>query len=321
MARSLLKQVNDALDRVTRIGQSRHQAKADGTAARLIFSHSTRTTYADRCITAVRWVVEQRPDLTQLRDLTAADVRAYIRHCEEQELSGGHIRGALAALRKLEHGMRALRWWTARHPLVPADLGTTIPRSTARMGFSWPDAHRIIAGLDHAPEAQLATRLALSAGLRISEIARLREQDLDRTHGTITVRSGKGGLTRVITHLHDPRVLADLPTGRNWLFDNPGNLVRRVQKHIALVRDTLAIDGGTGRNAHSFRAAYAERFLRQAIEHDGISEDRARSALSVQMGHTRRSVTYRYCPRLTPKTTTPRRNRPELGITQPLPTP
>jgi len=295
--RSLVRQVNQALDTVMRIGQSRHQAKIEGTADRKIFSFKTRSTYGDRCIAAVKRIKALDPNVRELRDISHDHLRAYITDCEDRGLAGGSIRGTIAALHKLEHGLRALRWWSSPEPFVPTDLRTSTHKSPPRLGHSWPDAQRLLNALQG--EAQLAARLALSSGLRASEIAHLREEDLDRQAGIIRVRSAsaKGGRARTVTELHNPSILRDLPTGRNWIFDNPGGLVRRVEKQIARTMDELGIDRGTGRNLHGLRAAYAERFLRDRIER-GIDEDQARRELTRQLGHNRIDVTYRYCPRL-----------------------
>ena len=44
---------------------------------------------------------------------------------------------------------------------------------------------------------ELAARLQYGAGLRVSELVRLRVQDVDVGRGTVTVRGGKGNKDRV----------------------------------------------------------------------------------------------------------------------------
>ena len=52
---SLVKQVEDILLGKLRIGQSRHEAKKDGTAKQYIFSHGTLGCYLDFCCRFVRY--------------------------------------------------------------------------------------------------------------------------------------------------------------------------------------------------------------------------------------------------------------------------
>ena len=316
MGRSLIKQVQDCFEAVAALGESRHAAKFVGTAQRQVFSHATYTTYLDRCIAAVRWIrAERNPQLRELRAITHADLEAYIRHCERSGHAGGSIRSTISALRKLEAGMRARRWWSDPTPWVPADLQTQTPRSPARLGFSLADVEDLLAHV--GSEARLAIRIALAANLRIHEIVTLRVADIDREQQTITVR-GKGGKLRTVP-VRDPTLLAELPSRGNWLFKgSPRSAIRRIQQDIAQARDVLAIPG-PGMNAHAVRALYAELSLREAID-AGIEEANAREAISRQMGHNRVSVMSAYCPPLTerPRSRRPRPLQAEAEPTTPM---
>jgi integrase len=299
VGRSLIKQCNDALDRLLRIGHSRHADKARGQAGRWIYSYRTRSTYGGRVIAAVKWIkANTHPDLRELRQLTPDDLRAYIRHMERSGHAGGGIRSTISALRKLEHGLHELRWLPPRAQLVPDDLRTSTPRSGPRLGFGPEQADAILAHV--SAEARLVLRIQRAAGLRIQEVARLQDRDIDRQEGTITIRSSKGGKDRIVSQILDPALLGELPEGRHWLMDNPGALVRRVQAEVRDACRALEIDTGSGRNTHAFRALYAEELLRSLLaSHEDMTEDTAREILSAQLGHQRRSVTYRYAPRLT----------------------
>lgn len=298
--RSLVKQVSDAFDSIFKPGTSRHQAKLDGTAAGVIFSYQSLRTYKARVIAAVRWIKQERyaGHLPELRTITHADWIAYIRDGEDRKLAGGSLRATIAGLHKLEAGMRQRGWWRNEAAFVPP-ITTTTPRSTPRLGFSLTHAHAITDQL--TGEVQLAVRLALSSGLRINEIARLRVEDINFANHTILVRgsNAKGGRERLVTRLLDPTVLAAIPRDRNYVFTNPGGFARVAQRQVAAARDALGIAAGTGLGMHAFRGTYAEQFLRRAITTDGLPEAAARKALTLQLGHSRIDVTYRYCPKIT----------------------
>ena len=73
--------------------------------------------------------------------------------------------------------------------------GTRIPVVLAK-----PETERLFEKLDEPPKVPncmhgrygLAARLQYGAGLRLSELVRLRIQDVDLVRGTLTVRMGKG---------------------------------------------------------------------------------------------------------------------------------
>jgi integrase len=298
--RSLVKQVSDAFDSIFKPGTSRHEAKLQGTAGQVIFSYQTLKTYKARAIAAVRWIRDNRyaGQLRELRVITHDDWIAYIRDGENRKLAGGSLRATIAGLHKLEAGMRQRGWWRNEAAFVP-QIGTSVPRSQPRLGFSQAHAAAIVANL--TGEVELAAQLALSSGLRINELARLRVEDIDFENKTIKIvgSNAKGGRQRIVTRLLDPTVLASIPRDRNYVFTNPGNFARVAQRQVAAARDAAGISAGTGLGMHAFRATYAEQFLRRAITTDGLSEAAARRALTLQLGHSRVEVTYRYCPKIT----------------------
>lgn len=338
---SLTKQITEAFDAITRIGQSRHQAKQRNIAHQFIFSHRTRTTYQGRCITAVRWIRDQRPPdqpLRQLREITPAEWRAYINHCDARGLSGSGTRSTIAALRKLEQALRERQWWTGEEPFIPTDLAAAEPRSLPRFGFDQDMAAAIIDELDGS--SQLAARIAVTTGLRVNEIARLRVADVDFEQKTITVRSAsaKGGRSRVVDRILDPSVLDAIPRHQNFVFPGAGSTVaKQFQRDVAAARDrvlhqqptattasaTAGAGGSSGQrkvprwnsrrskvapdpvpttpgmNMHAFRGTYAEQLLRHLVFTEGWREVDARRELAAQLGHGRTNVTFRYCPALT----------------------
>ena len=67
--------------------------------------------------------------------------------------------------------------------------------------LSKPETHRLFDKLKEQDKRdaqyELAARLQYGAGLRLSELVRLRIQDVDVGRGTLTVRQGKGDKDRV----------------------------------------------------------------------------------------------------------------------------
>lgn len=295
--RSLQKQVVDALKSVTRLGQSRHQAKRRGTADRFIYSVETLKTYTGRLITAVKWIKANRnPDLKELREIRHEDWFAYISDAEAAGQSGGGLRSTIAALHKLESGLRERQWWTEADAYIPP-ITLTTPRSGARGGFSEAEVKAILQRLDG--DALLAAQLAHATGLRLNEVYRLQASDIDLPASTIRVRSAsaKGGRERTVTRILDQaplRAAHDRAAG-GYIFA-PGS-DRRIQDAIRRAVAGVIGPNTGGKNIHSLRASYADQLLRTLMA-DGLSERTARQELALQLGHGRTTVTYRYVPRL-----------------------
>ena len=78
--------------------------------------------------------------------------------------------------------------------------GTRIP-----VVLSEPETQEVFEQLESSPGGEryeLAARLQYGAGLRRSELVRLRVKDVDLERGILTVRQGKGDKDRVTTEIY-----------------------------------------------------------------------------------------------------------------------
>lgn len=305
---SLVQQVSRALQGIAHIGESRHAAKEAGTAPARIHSWESLRSHRQRSITALRRLNDALPHdqrLQLLRDWRPEHSRQVKALMVGDGLSQGFIKNTLSSLRKLGYAVQAAGWnKLSPEQLVPADLYDGLGQPKPRGGYSPAQAEQIIAHVagDTRYGETFATMLQLlrSAGLRHTELARLRESDLNRATSEIAVRSAnaKGGRERLITldatgqeRLRE--VIGNIPTGRNWLWMDGPSVVRRLQDAVREACDDLGIER---KGIHAFRALFAEEYVDRRMA-EGLSQNGARDALSVVMGHNRRSVTYRYVPR------------------------
>jgi integrase len=308
---SLTRQVELILSEMNRTtapaepSRSRHAAKAAGQAHQGIFSHNTYRSIQQRVNTLLgNLPPELRPKL--LGDLSPEAMRWSVAAMRERELKGVTIRSTLSAMRKLAIGMQAKGWCKLRpNELVPDDLYTGLTPSAPRGGYSISQVEQISSRvrLDprDGPEFERMIRLLVASGLRHNELARLREDDLDRVAGVIRVRSSnaKGGRERFVMP-DDPgrtelkHALATIPAGRHWLWTDGPILTRRLQDAIRKACDELAI---APKGLHGLRATFAEAFLHRRMA-TGLSEHQARRELTQLLGHNRIQVTYRYVPQL-----------------------
>ncbi len=224
-------------------------------------------------------------------------------------LADSTIRNELSSWRKLSHALNAAGWSSIKpEELVPARLYEGLGQSRPRGGYSRDQAATLIAHIEQSrPGGQELARMAhliLATGLRYQEVARLREADLDRVAGDLTVCStnAKGGRPRLITLPAESQLSAelraiidDIPSGRNWLWLNGPALARDLQDAIRDACDDLDIER---KGLHGLRATFAETYLCEQMG-AGLDENAARDELTLLLGHGRRAVTYRYCGRMT----------------------
>jgi integron integrase len=123
------------------------------------------------------------------------------------------------------------------------DTGTRVP-----VVLSKPETQRVFAKLKERERKEapyeLAARLQYGAGLRLSELVRLRVQDVDVARGTLTVRLGKGNKDRVT-------VL-------------PKSLREEVVRQIERAREVWRSDVEAGRAGVYLPGALARKFRRAA---------------------------------------------------------
>lgn len=131
---------------------------------------------------------------------------------------------------------------------------------------------RRLLGAIRNPKHLAILALAYSAGLRVSEVVRLRPQDLDRERGLLNVRGGKGRKDRV-TLLSGTALafleayLLEVPVGP-WLFPGarPGRhlTARSVQKVTARARERAGINKPV--TPHALRHSFATHLLEDGTD-------------------------------------------------------
>jgi len=308
---SLVRQVTKVFEHISHIGESRHAAKANNTANAQIHSYASARTHRQRVITGLRRINGALPPdqrLRLLRDLRPEHVELLRGLMVTDGLADSTIRNELSSWRKLGHALNAAGWQSIKpDELVPARLYAGLRQSTPRGGYSHDQATNIIAHIarthPRGDELCRMARLIQATGLRHQEVARLREVDLDRVAGNVTVRSAnaKGGRERLVTLEPDGpcrsalrSALDAVPEGGNWLWLDGPALARQLQDAIRNACADLNIEA---RGLHGLRGLFAETYLRERMA-VGLDENTARDELTLLLGHGRHAVTYRYCGRL-----------------------
>lgn len=116
--KDLHQQAYQKLTGMCAFGESKHRAKADGTAKDKIFAYKTNQTYWQNIKYFLRWVQQTHPDCRTLKK-ARPHIREWLEIRESQGLSSWTIHTELAALTKL-------------FDLIPGDLGDYTPPKRRR---------------------------------------------------------------------------------------------------------------------------------------------------------------------------------------------
>ena len=192
--------------------------------------------------------------------LGADDVRAYLLHLvQEKHVSWSVYNQTVAAL-KFVYEVTLERQGVMqriRCPKQPKKLPTVLSTDEVTRVFA------AVSSLKH--RAILMT--AYAAGLRVSEVASLRVDDIDSQRMVIRVRQGKGRKDRYV--MLSPRLLVVLreywkaARPADWLFpgDIPGNPITGKAVHKVCVQAGRAARLGKHVTVHTLRHSFATHLL------------------------------------------------------------
>lgn len=201
----------------------------------------------------------------------AAAVRRHVLHLlEERGHSRAYVDQCLAALRFFYRRVCPEALDVDALPRVRRDR--TLPTVLSR--------EEVAALLDHArgPRDRAILTLAYGAGLRVSEVVRLRPEDLDTDRGLLRVRRGKGRRDRVallpeaaLEAIRAHRAEAD---AREWVFPGakPGRHLskRTAQRVFTRAKERAGIRKRAG--IHALRHSFATHLLERGVHLRHIQE-------------------------------------------------
>jgi len=297
-------QMMKALQGIFQPGASRHTAKRYHRDAELITGISTM-----RCMSAdvhqfARFIRINWPDVKHISKVRQEMALAYIEELKDRERSGGRIARVCASIRKLDTAC-------SKAGIFPPDAPSLLPYTDQGgpggfhskpkpIAYSDEQAQAIIKLI--APQDPIVARLLTlmwAGGLRVSEAAYLRAQDINLESGTISlnqegnVNRTKGGKPRkfpyspkahefmtALKHSPDLQPSGHLFADRQGLPDRARRLVRKA------CRDLGIQPLGT----HGFRKTFSmEEYHRARLR--GANDRQALLETSHKLGHNRIDVT------------------------------
>lgn len=210
--------------------------------------------------------------------------------------SAGTLNKTIAAIHKVYLGCKKLGWIKIPSPITAElrkhlktysdDFNVRVPR----YGFNPADAERIINYLqEHDSAFLLPAEIALQCGLRKSEIAGLKGENVDKEEMIIKV-IGKGGRYREVPLPDD--LVEKINSSKQFLFSPKSSWKNAFYQAVSNAANSLDIELS---GVHRLRSNYAQN-LYDKLRNDGLTENEARDIVSKNLGHNRRDVTHGYIP-------------------------
>lgn len=210
--------------------------------------------------------------------------------------SAGTLSKTIAAIYKVYLGCKKLGWTKSASPITSElrehlkiysdDFSVRIPR----YGYKSDDAEKIIEYLGaHDSAFLLPAEIALQCGLRKSEIAGLKGEDVDK-EGMVIKVIGKGGRYREVPLPQD--LVEKLNTSKQFLFSPKTSWKNALYQAVSRAATSLDIEVS---GVHRLRSNYAQNLYAE-LQEEGLSDGQARDIVSKNLGHNRKDVTHNYIP-------------------------
>ncbi len=298
---SLVYQMQEALKGVFRPGRRRYHDKKYGRTGLIRGIETMQSMVADTSQFA-HFVQKHWPGVRYLEQVTPEMAQAFIADHIRRENSGGYIGRVIASIRKLDEACRKANIFPAdRPPLLPyaGEKAVSGYHSDPRpLAYTDEQAEALVSRItqDDPTVARLLRAMWLT-GLRVSEAAYLRGQDIDLESGMITltgnVNHTKGGRPRDVKvqessqmFLASLRAIGDKRSDGH-IFTSRKSLPDRARQHVRKACRELGIPAlGT----HGFRKAFAVDEYRHNVA-AGLGDSEALLKTSRQLGHNRSKVT------------------------------
>jgi len=297
VAPSLVRQVNVAIEAMSRIGQSKAARKKTGKKVVGIYHGKTMKNYIGHCCTFAKWA-QKKYGIKMLRELNREMGGQYFTMLKMSNRSPYSMRTIREALLKLEKGVKVA--FHQNMHVIPKDLELPQRNLKIRRGrraYTEEEVNAIItAAMETNKLAARAIELQSLFGLRKFELLNLRKTDIHFQRGKLIVWRGKGGRLREID-IPDKRaekLLETLCSGideKALLFS--GLTARRYQ---AVMEQACRKAGLAIHKTHNLRHHFAVKKYNKLLE-AGKPAREARRETSQDLGHNRPDVLYSYMQR------------------------
>jgi site-specific recombinase XerD len=181
------------------------------------YSPRTLRAYSDDLRQFIQWIEENRVDWDIPRRFTRADIEGFMSYLAGQQMTGATRVRKLAAIRKFFTFMEENRMIAGN----PANTVKGARREEKEPGILYKEQYKaLLYEASDNPRDYAIIMTFLQTGIRLSELANLRVEDVDFDNKVLTVRQGKGKKDRQI-----PLVDEEVRALRNYLRYRASQLV------------------------------------------------------------------------------------------------
>jgi integrase len=261
-----------------------------------ILSYRTRSAYFQGGITFFKHA-KALTGKQLLIDLLEPEIVRLTLDTHYRTLRYSTLRTMFATIGKIHQGCVEVGWTRMPSP-ISKELRTHIKSyrddcnsRQPRFGYNQEDAEHIVTTMKEKGSVYaLAAEIVLRCGLRISEVAGLKGENVDKKNLVLHI-TGKGGRYR---QLDLPvEIAGQLNTSKQFLF-NPNRSWKKAFYNA--VGSTARELGITVSGVHRLRANCLQNTYQELIK-DGWTDLEARKKITQDAGHNRIDVTYSYVPR------------------------
>lgn len=327
MRGSIIRQCGQALDTITKIGESRHEAKATGEIG--IFAISSRHVTGQRLFPLQNYC--KKNGIKDIEKLTSDNIREHLKERLEHHITKGNslqtFRAELSAVGKLEQGLNAYSDqyrngknqynWGENRKQISKLAGNFLSRTTNTYkdrAYSAP--WKVVTAISN-PVHRLQATIQLEAGCRAEGIGAPATGEKNKASNPMTIANWHHPTTnQPLGLVTDP--ITQQPAAVFWTKEKGGKVafhfcspqtqnavLAHLKKHGRLeahYKDYLksvnlasikANQHHTGRGTHGLRHNFAQNRFEQALRR-GYSDEQAKYAVSQEMSHNRADITEAY---------------------------
>lgn len=276
-------------------GASKHSDKRSNQKNGKIYSYSALHSRTDVACMLAGFVKENYPEVRNASELTPEIAEAFILSkagtCTTETIDC--YRSNLAALAE-----NVNRTFSTAHINMKVEKvsGVNANQETRCKAMNTDQVSALKSSYKPSSTGYRAVTLAESAGLRASEIVRVKSKDI-AIHGntaTVSIHKGKGGRNREVI-VRDPQAVAALkdlkesiPDDQRIVEAKSGSIQKSINRHMKQIggssggslKDEFSMSG-----FHSIRKCWAQNEYDRCREEDGMTCQEALDYVSQQLGH------------------------------------
>lgn len=312
LIRNINQQLNYAISKSLKIGESKHSAKKNGTYREgNIYSNNTLQSYKDTAKNLSNWLKEKHPEIKNVVDIKQEHIQEWI-----------NDRGKNWSARTLENHMTKIKYLEEQSKKVFGRDNVNFynkdyekpktKESTRNVAFSRDDLNRLRESMKNCRSfSKEAIEITSRVGLRIDEVAHLKREDINLSEKTIFVsREGaKNGKERIVP-IRDKDInyfkelLEKYPSNGYFTKSDAKSISKSIRRYMDKTQDkdgVLLSKKYEKTTDHAIRKLYATERMKELRGNEPLANSKEEmkkwNIVSKELGHGegRKNLYNTYC--------------------------